>query len=672
MMFAKVYRENRDLLLVGGLLATLTILFAPIPPAVIDLAITINFGFALTILLMTFYVRRPVDFSTFPSLLLVVTLLRLSINVAATRLILTKADAGDVIRAVGTFAVGGNFIVGLVVFAILVVVQYVVVTAGAQRVSEVAARFTLDSMPGQQMSIDADLNMGLIDQTEAQRRRHALEQEASFYGAMDGASKFVKGDAIAAIIILLINIIAGSLIGTLQLGLNWAESLQRFTLLTIGDGIAAQLPALIVSVATGIIVTRSSADRDLSTEVYAQLSSIPRIPKIVAGSLMVLLLLPGMPKWPILVVVALMGLAWWRSRQQAREDASGPVTEVSEDTPRDVSRQDSIEILIGSELAEPFKELRGDLLDRIAAARKAHLSEFGTPLPPVRILDGDGTGFNDVEIRIYGTRFGLLTVFPDRLLAVAVSDPTLRIDGLEVDEPVLGQRGFWIRPDQAAVARTQGFAVAEPVAVVMAHFSDIVRGEASRLLSRPVFVELIEGLRQRQPALIEDLIPAMLSVAEVQRILRNLLAEGVSIANLDLIFENLLDLARNQRDPDELSELLRQRIGFAICNKLRGRHRDLAVMSLDPRLENELSGTVGGGGRGVDPRLAEGLVRRVAPVADKMFREGRAPVLLCGTEIRKTVRMLTQRAIPRLAVLSVNEIPERIDLSSFEVVRVDQ
>ena len=672
MMFAKVYRENRDLLLVGGLLATLTILFAPIPPAVIDLAITINFGFALTILLMTFYVRRPVDFSTFPSLLLVVTLLRLSINVAATRLILTKADAGDVIRAVGTFAVGGNFIVGLVVFAILVVVQYVVVTAGAQRVSEVAARFTLDSMPGQQMSIDADLNMGLIDQTEAQRRRHALEQEASFYGAMDGASKFVKGDAIAAIIILLINIIAGSLIGTLQLGLNWAESLQRFTLLTIGDGIAAQLPALIVSVATGIIVTRSSADRDLSTEVYAQLSSIPRIPKIVAGSLMVLLLLPGMPKWPILVVVALMGLAWWRSRQQAREDASGPVTEVSEDMPRDVSRQDSIEILIGSELAEPFKDLRGDLLDRIAAARKAHLSEFGTPLPPVRILDGDGTGFNDVEIRIYGTRFGLLTVFPDRLLAVAVSDSTLRIDGLEVDEPVLGQRGFWIRPDQAAVARTQGFAVAEPVAVVMAHFSDIVRGEAARLLSRPVFVELIDGLRQRQPALVEDLIPAMLSVAEVQRILRNLLAEGVSIANLDLIFENLLDLARNQRDPDELSELLRQRIGFAICNKLRGRHRDLAVMSLDPRLENELSGTVSGGGRGVDPRLAEGLVRRVAPVADKMFREGRAPVLLCGTEIRKTVRMLTQRAIPRLAVLSVNEIPERIDLSSFEVVRVDQ
>jgi flagellar biosynthesis protein FlhA len=669
-MLPRLYSDNRDLVLVAALLGILMILFAPIPPTLIDLAIVTNFGFALTILLMTLYVKRPVDFSTFPSLLLVVTLLRLAINVAATRLILTRAEAGDVIAAVGAFAVGGNYIVGIVVFSILVVVQYVVVTSGAQRVSEVAARFTLDSMPGQQMSIDADLNMGLIDQAEAQRRRHELEQEAAFYGAMDGASKFVKGDAIAAIIILLINIIAGSLIGILQLGLSWGEALQHFTLLTIGDGIAAQLPALIVSVATGIIVTRSSADRDLSTEIYAQLSSIPRIPRIVAAALLGLLLLPGMPKWPILLVLALLALGWWRTRPPGAEADDGQIPELALDAPQD-ARPDAIELLLGSELARAFKDQRGGLLDRIGTLRKAHIREYGAPLPPVRIVEGEGLAFHDYELRIFGTRFGRMAIHPDRLLAIAPGDPKLRIEGLETDDPVLGQPGFWIRSDQAADARDRGFAVAEPAAVMIAHFADVIRAEAARLLTRPVFVEMLEGLRQRQPSLVEDLIPAMLSVAEAQGVLRNLLAEGVSLANLDLIFENLVDLARNQRDADVLAEMLRERIGFAICSQLRGRHDDLAVMSLDPRLENELTGNLVGGGRPLDPRIADSLVRRIAPIADRMFGEGRAPVLLCGAEIRKAIKTLTRRAIPRLAVVSVNEIPERIDLSSYDVVRIE-
>jgi flagellar biosynthesis protein FlhA len=671
-MIGKCYANNRDLLLVGGLLAILAILFAPIPAAIIDVAIIANFGFALTILLMTFYVQRPVDFSTFPSLLLVVTLLRLAINVAATRLILTEADAGAVINAIGAFAVGGSFIVGLVVFSILVVVQYVVVTSGAQRVSEVAARFTLDSMPGQQMSIDADLNMGLINQAEAQRRRHELQQEAAFYGAMDGASKFVKGDAIAAIIIVLINIIAGSLIGILQLGLTWTESLQRFTLLTVGDGIAAQLPALIVSVATGIVVTRSSADRDLSTEIFAQLSSISRVPWIVGGALLFLMVLPGMPKWPMIFVVGILALAWWRSRNQRAMSDSGEmlVDDNGADHLSD-ARSDGLEIVLGSDLADAWQNDRGPLLERIAAVRKAHAAEFGVPLPHVRIVDGEGTGSNDYEIRLFGTRFGLMTLHLDRLLAVPTKDPGQRIEGLEVQEPTINQRAFWITPSQATEARDQGFAVAEPAAVMMAHFADIVRSEAARLLSRPVVTELINAVRERQPSLIEDLIPTVLSLADVQRVLRNLLAEGVPVANLDLILENLLDLARTQRDPDELTEMLRHRIGFAICNRLRGRHRDLAVLSLDPRLESELASTLAGAQRTLDPRVADKLVRRLAPGAERMFREGRAPVLLCGAEIRRAVKTLTQRAIPRLAVISVNEIPERIDLSSFDVVRVD-
>ncbi|MBY8825546.1 flagellar biosynthesis protein FlhA [Sphingomonas colocasiae] len=670
-MISRLYRQNRDLVLVGGLLAILLILFAPIPPAVVDLAIITNFGFALTILLMAFYVRRPVDFSTFPSLLLMVTLLRLGINVAATRLILTEAEAGDVIAAVGNFAVGGNYIVGIVVFSILVVVQFVVVTSGAQRVSEVAARFTLDSMPGQQMSIDADLNMGLIDQAEAQRRRHEIEQEASFYGAMDGASKFVKGDAIAAIIILLINIIAGSLIGILQLGLSWSESLKHFTLLTIGDGIAAQLPALIVSVATGIIVTRSSADRDLSTEVFAQLSSIPRVSWIVAAALFVLMLLPGMPKWPIAILFGIVALIWWQSRNAEPEEMPSEMTVAAADDLAQETRADGPEILLGADLAEAWKEHRGLLLDRISAVRRAHMQEFGAPLPPVRVVDGEGLGLSEYEIRLFGTRFGLGTSHPDMLLAISAKDPNARIEGLETIEPMTGQKAFWIQPGQTDDARDRGFSVVEPIVALTAHFADIIRAEAARLLSRPVFTEMVEAARQRQPSLIEDLIPTILSLSDVQRVMRNLLGEGVSIANLDLILENLLDLARNQRDPDELSELLRQRIGFAICNKLRGPHRELSVMSLDPRLENEVTANLGTVGRGLDPRTAEGLVRRIAPIAEQMFRQGRNPVLLCATEIRRAMKLLTQRAIPRLSVISVNEIPERIDLSSFDVVRID-
>ncbi|KPF52067.1 flagellar biosynthesis protein FlhA [Novosphingobium sp. AAP1] len=669
-MLSRLYQDNRDLLLVGGLLGILTILFAPIPPAAIDMAIVCNFGLALTILLMTFYVRRPVDFSTFPSLLLVVTLLRLAINVAATRLILTTADAGDVIRAVGSFAVGGNYIVGVVVFSILVVVQYVVVTSGAQRVSEVAARFTLDSMPGQQMSIDADLNMGLIDQPEAQRRRHELEQEAAFYGAMDGASKFVKGDAIAAIIILLINIIAGSLIGILQLGLSWADALQRFTLLTIGDGIAAQLPALIVSVATGIIVTRSSADRDLSTEIYAQLSSIPRIPRIVAVALLFLLLLPGMPKWPILLLLGLLGVSFWRSRLRAARSEESIAGEVEQDQD-DEQRLDGIEIVLGRDLATALLDRRATIMEGVAAIRRAHLAEFGTPLPPVRIVEGEGTASGEFEVRLFGTRFGRMVVHPDRLLAVSGRDRQARLEGLEASDTTLDRPAFWIRPDQVSDARDRGFSVAEPTAVMTAHLADIIRGEAANLLTRPVITELVDGVRRRQPGLVDDLIPTVLSLADVQRVLRNLLAENVSVARFDLLLEHLLDLSRQTRDPDVLSELLRQRIGFAICDQLRGTHRDLAVVSLDPRLENELTHVLANGATGIDPRVADTLVRRLSPLYERMFREGRAPVLLCGNELRKAIKTLTRRALPRLAVIGVGEIPERIELSSFDVVRLE-
>ncbi|MEK6540963.1 MAG: flagellar biosynthesis protein FlhA [Pseudomonadota bacterium] len=674
-MFEKLYAGNRDLMLVGGVFAILVILFAPIPAAMLDFAIIVNFGFGLTILLLTFYVAKPVDFSTFPSLLLVVTLFRLSINVAATRLILTGAYAGDVINSIGEFAVLGNFVIGIVVFSILVVVQYVVVTSGAQRVSEVAARFTLDSMPGQQMSIDADLNMGLIDQTEAQRRRHGLEKEASFYGAMDGASKFVKGDAIAAIIIMLINLIAGSLIGIIQLGLSWPESLQRFTLLTIGDGIAAQLPALIIAIATGIIVTRSSADKDFSTEVYSQLASVPRIPLIVGAALTVLMLLPGMPKWPIIIMLLAAALVWWRARKAKENLVEAALTSDVEDSPSTSGDVPGlIEIALGRELGELLREQRPIILDRIANIRQSHGRACGAPLPAVRVVDGDGIGENDYEVRLFGSRFGLGTIMPGMVMAIAGNSSAERLEGIETIDPAFGLKAYWITLGQEQEARAANFTVVDPVSLIMTHFAEVVAGEASSLLTRQTMVDLIDQVRARQSGLVEDLIPTLLSLADVQRILQNLLAESVPITNIDLILEILIDLSRNQRDPHELTEMLRQRMGHTICNQLRGRHRDLAVLSLDPRLENQVATNAGSGtygAFGVEPRLAETLIRHIAPLADDMFRQGRAPVLLCAAEVRRIMKTLTRRAIPRLAVVSVNEVPTRIDLASFAVVKTD-
>ena len=667
-MLDRLMRNNRDLALVGAIFLILLILFAPIPAVMLDLAIIANFGLALTILLLTFYVAKPVEFSTFPSLLLVATLYRLALNVAATRLILTGASAGEVIGSIGTFAVQGNFVVGLVVFAILVVVQFIVVTAGAQRVSEVAARFTLDSMPGAQMSIDADLNMGLIDQAEAVRRRRGLEREASFYGAMDGASKFVKGDAIAGIIILLIDIIAGWIVGVLQLGMEWGDALQHFTLLTIGDGIAAQLPALIISVATGIIVTRSSADRELSTEVFSQLASVPRIPLIVTAVLMALLLLPGMPKWPIVAIGGLAFLAWRRLGRVA------PVAEPDADAEATPDQPAAIDIRLSAELADAWKAQEPILLERIEGLRRAAERSFGIAFPAVAIVDGPGLGGFGYDIRLFGARFAIGEARPDRLLAIGAPGKPPTLPGIATTDPSFGLPASWIEPTHEPAARAAGLTVVDPITVLMTQFADVVNGEMATLLTRPIVTQLIEQVRTRQPALIEELIPTTLGVPDLQRVLQNLLAERVSIANIDLIVEHLADLARQHRDPGELTEQLRQRLSYAICNQLRGDHHELAVLSLDPRIENQISaGLASGGVAGlpIEPGLAERLIRGLSTMAEAMHKEGRAPVLLCGGALRRHLKAFTRRSIPRLSVVSVDEIPVRITLRSFDIVKLE-
>lgn len=675
-MLEALRNNSRELALVGGLVLILAILFAPIPPALLDLAILMNFGLSLTILLLTLYVAKPVEFSTFPSLLLISTLLRLSLNIAATRLILAHGDAGEVIKAVGSFAVASNFVVGLVVFFILVVVQYVVVTAGAQRVSEVAARFMLDAMPGQQMSIDSDLNMGLIDQAEAIRRRAELEKEASFYGAMDGASKFVKGDAIAGVIILLINIIAGWIIGIVQMGMDWQTALQHFSLLTIGDGIATQLPALVVSIATGIIVTRSSSDRELSTEILRQLSAIPRILVIVGAILTLFLFLPAMPKWPILLIAGLLAGSWLLLRRRGSTgeaqaaDAKGEATSLQE-----AAASTPLSVAFGPALSEAWQDKTAILTDRIGTMREAFEQSHGIPLPGIKFVDGARLEPQEYEIRVQGNRYANGQIEAGRVLAIRGENVQRRLDGAETIDPAFGLPAVWIEEASSEEARNGGYTVVDPVTVFITHLGEVVRSAAPGLLTRAATSIMLDEVRTRQKGLVEELIPAQLSMSDVQRILQGLLSEGISIASLDIIIEHLVDLSRSEKDLGQLGELLRQRMSSSICDKLRGRHRDLAVISFDPRLENQLQTVAAGSGRRdtllVDPKLAERLMRRLTALAADMMRQGREPVLLCGPDIRRQVRGLTRRNLPRLAVLSVSEIPMHLELRSHGIVKVD-
>lgn len=669
-----IFGKNRDLALVACMILILVVLFAPVPPMVLDLSILLNFGLALTILLLTFYVARPIDFSTFPSLLLIATLFRLALNVATTRLILSEGYAGEVIGSIGHFAVAGNFIVGLVVFLILVIVQFVVVTSGAQRVSEVAARFTLDSMPGQQMSIDADLNMGLIDQDEAVRRRDELEREAAFYGSMDGASKFVKGDAIAGVLILIINIVAGWAIGVTQMGMSWSQALQHFTLLTIGDGIAAQLPALIIAVATGIIVTRSSADKELSAEVFRQLFSVPRIPLIVMAMLVLLMLLPGMPKWPIVICLVAMVAAWLALRRASERD-SAAAEAVAGDAAAMPGTQAPIEIALGRDLAEAWKQKESLLLDRIATLRQTQSQSAGIAFPAVSFTDGRALPPQGYEIRFFGTAYGFGDIYPGRILAVRSQESAAPLPGIETRDPAFGLPAVWTDEAGSEAARDAGYTVVDAETVLVTHLSELVRTEAGTLLSRSAMLEILEDVRARQPGLVEELVPNVMSVSDVQRVLQNLLAEAVPLRNIDLIIEYLADIARHEKDPGELSEQLRQKLSYAICNQLRDRHRDLAVLSLDPRVENQILASVaagaGRGGLGVEPRLAEKLLRQLGTLSGRMHMEGRVPVLLCGPDVRRPIRSLTRRTLPRLAVLSVNEIPMNIDLRSYDIVSLE-
>jgi flagellar biosynthesis protein FlhA len=665
--------KNADLALVALVIGVLLILFAPIPSGLLDFLILTNVGFALLILLVTFYAPRPVDFSTFPAILLVATLFRLSLNVSATRLILSEGDAGHVIGAVGSYVVGGNYVIGMIIFLILVVVQYVVVTSGAQRVSEVAARFTLDSMPGQQMSIDADLNMGFIDQDEAKRRRKNLEREAAFYGAMDGASKFVKGDAVAGIIIMLINIIGGLVIGVLQMGLPWGEALHHYTLLTIGDGIVTQVPALVVSVGTGLIVTRSASDAMLGLAVFRQITAYPKTLLIVAMALMGIALMPGMPVVPPVLLVTGLGAFYAMSRSRAKTEANDRAAADDGQESRDPyehAQVEAVEMLLGGGLAAMLSgNEKTVLLARVSEFRKQFARDMGFVLPKVTFKDSATAQANQYEIAMFGDVVATGSLIPGQLLAIHPTGNTSLVPGTETKDPSYGLPALWIDPAQRDAARAAKFTLVDPTTVLITHLSETLRLQSATLLTRSEADRMLARLRVSQPGLVEELVPTLLTVGDVQKVLQGLLKEKVPIRNLQAIIETLVDTAKSSKDAGVLIEFVRQRLSTTICNSLSPDKKVLHVMTLHPEVEGQLLHTVAVGDASrvahVDPRLTETVLLKMAQQAERMLKSSMTPVILCPVELRRHIRTLTERAIPHLRVLSVAEIPIQFELKAF-------
>jgi flagellar biosynthesis protein FlhA len=673
----QIFSEQSELVLALMLGGVLLVLFAPVPPGLLDFLLLTNFACALLILLLTFYMGRPLEFSTFPSLLLVATLFRLGLNVAATRLILGQANAGHVISAIGQYVVRGNYVIGLIVFIVLIVVQYVVVTNGAQRVAEVAARFTLDAMPGKQMSIDADLNMGLIDQNEARERRRQVEREANFYGAMDGASRFVKGDAIAGILIILVDIIGGLAIGVAQNGMSWTESLQTYTLLTVGDGIVTQVPALVIATGTGIIVTRAASDARLGAEVSRQIMGHPRTIAIVALVLFALAFMPGIPILPTVLLGSLTGLLYWFARRRKQAMPTSAAASSTAPKPEDLYKSlkvDPVEIIIGSALT-PIVGAEGALLaDKLSTIRKQYALDMGVVLPLIRVRDERRLSANRYEICIFAARVAEGEVIPDSLLAINPGGSRPPLEGQVALDPAYKLPAVWIQERQRASARQAGYTVVDSSTVFMTHVAEVLKQNAHNLITRAETERLIARVREQQASLIDELIPKVLSLGDVQRVLQSLVKERVPIRNIDAILEVLADHGAKIKEADSLTDLVRERLGRMICQPLLDVQGELQVLTFDPAIEQSLAAAV----RPIEerptlilePRLAEQVLRKLSEEVERMARGNLRPVLLCAPTLRRHVRRLTERLVPQLAVLSLNEVPTQMNLRAFGVVKV--
>jgi flagellar biosynthesis protein FlhA len=655
------------------ILLILAMMVLPLPPFFLDLFFTFNIAISVIVMLVAMSVMKPLDFSVFPTVLLVTTLLRLSLNVASTRVVLLEGHtgpgaAGRVIEAFGHFLVGGNYAVGLVVFTILVVINFVVITKGAGRVAEVAARFTLDAMPGKQMAIDADLNAGLIGEDEARKRRTTIAQEADFFGSMDGASKFVRGDAVAGILIMLINVIGGLFVGVLQHNLDIGTAARTYTLLTIGDGLVAQIPALIISIAAGMVVTRVGDDQDVSQQFVSQLFSNPKLLFLTAAIIGLLGLIPGMPNFVFLLIASILAAMAWQLEKRSRTATPVPVTvapvasrETQEASWSDVTPLDVLGLEVGYRLIPLVdKSQDGELLRRIRGIRKKFAQEVGFLVSPVHIRDNLELKPNAYKILLNGVEIGEGEAFPGSLLAINPGRVAGQLPGTATKDPAFGLPAVWIDPAQREQAQAYGYTVVDASTVAATHLNHLILSHAAELLGRQETQALLDHLAKEMPKVVEDLVPKTLSIGVLQKVLRNLLEEGVHLRDMRTIIETLVDLAPRSQDPELLTAQVRNALGRSIVQELYPGGADLQVISLDPQLERLLLQAVAGAGDGasIEPGLADTLVREAVAAAQHQEEVGLPMVLLVPGSLRTLLSRFLRRSVSQLKVLAHTEVPE--------------
>ena len=673
-----------DIVLAVAVIGIITVLVIPIPAMLLDFALAFNITFSLVVLLTTLYITRPLDLSVFPGMLLIVTLMRLSLNVASTRLILGSGYAGEVINSFGNFVVQGNYVVGFIIFSILVVIQFIVITKGAGRISEVAARFTLDAMPGKQMAIDADLNAGIISEQEARTRREDIAREADFYGAMDGASKFVRGDAVAGILITLINIIGGFIIGVAMKGMDITEALRTYTLLSIGDGLVTQIPALLVSTASGIIVTRAASTSNMGADLTRQLSRQPRAIMVAAAVLLLLGVVPGMPTLTFMVLGGLVGGIGYMTAQAQKarvvveqREAHKKETRQTEpkERPEDLLKVDTIGLEIGYGLIPMVDPNQGgDLLTRISTLRKQLATELGIMVPPIRIRDNVRLKPNEYQIKIKGIRVAGSELMLDHLLAINPGYVEEEIDGFTTREPAFGLNATWVIPTLKEVAEARQYTVVEPSAVLATHVTEVIRSSASEILTRQDVRHLVDTLKEDYPALVDSVIPDMISLGTLHKILQALLNERIPIRDLPSIVETASDYSAVTKDSDVLAEYVRMSLKRQISELYKDSSGKINVFTIDPAVEQKLSDSVQNTKQGlmlvIDPAMTEALLKNIGEQAAKLSSGGLTPVCLCSPNIRLALRRLIESSHPAVAVVSYNEILPTIELVSTGAVRL--
>lgn len=683
----KILSKNSDLAIAIGLMIVIGVMVVPIPPLLLDMLLVLSLALSVGILLVAVYSKKPLDFSTFPSILLITTLLRLSLNVASTRNILLNgasdqtAAAGEIIRSFGEFVVGGNFAVGLIIFSILVVINFIVITKGAGRVAEVSARFTLDAMPGKQMAIDADLNAGLIDEKEAKRRRAEVAQEADFYGSMDGASKFVRGEAIAGILITAINVIGGIIVGVAQNDMSFSDASRIFTLLTVGDGLVAQIPALIISTAAGIIATRNSNNDGLGQQVGEEFTAHPKAFYITAGSLAIFGLIPGFPGLPFMAMAAVIGFAGFRiekNKELAKVEAQ---TNAIQDTKTKVETLESllpvelVQLEVGYGIVSIVDaEQNGDLLERISHIRKQFALDWGVIIPSVRIKDNLELKPGGYSVKLKGIEIAKGELVPDHLMAMDPGTVIEAMDGIETKEPVFGLPAIWITDDRKDEAQYNGYTVVDLSTIVATHLTEVLKTNLSELFGRQELVKVLDNFKEENPKIVSDLVPDILPLGSVLKVMQNLLRENVSIRDLRTILETLAEYGTSSKDPEALTEYVRQSLFRTITERIRSSQGDVPLFTLDRGLEEAVARSVlhtdHGTQLNLDPKVTQTILASLNEKIEEATSQGEKMVVLCSPVIRRHFKKLTEKFIPNMIVVSHNELSPEINIRSLGTVRL--